>query len=49
VEVEVRPEPPQDERDALLAALSGGTDEPPAYASPWRLAALQEAAEDAEP
>jgi hypothetical protein len=48
VEVSITPEPEDEERDALLAALrrTGLRDEgePPAYRSPWRIAALQDAA-----
>lgn len=43
MEVEVVPEPDPEEREALLAALSGSfePDEPSAYRSPWRRAALE--------
>jgi len=43
VEVEVVPEPDPEEREALLAALSGSLelDAPSAYRSPWRRAALE--------
>jgi hypothetical protein len=43
VEVEVVPEPDPEDREALLAALSGSfePDEPSPYRSPWRRAALE--------
>lgn len=48
MQVEITPVPDEDERAALLAALERaglcGAEEPPAYRSPWRLAALREAA-----
>ncbi len=52
MEVEVTPEPEDDERQALLSALAPPADRPPArasYESPWRLAGLREAAEAWDP
>jgi hypothetical protein len=43
VDAEILPEPPGDEREALLAALAEVDERlepPPAYRSPWRLAGL---------
>jgi hypothetical protein len=43
VEVEISPEPTAAEREALLAALReslGAVEQPAAYASAWRQAAL---------
>ena len=48
MEVEVTPEPEDDERQALLSALAPPADRPPArasYESPWRRAGLDEAVE----
>jgi hypothetical protein len=48
VELEIRPEPTDEERDALEAAVAGAGLEAPrpaAYDSPWRAAALGEGAE----
>jgi hypothetical protein len=48
VELEIRPEPTDEERDALEAAVAGAgleTPRPAAYDSPWRAAALGEGAE----
>jgi hypothetical protein len=54
MDVEIRPEPDDDERGAIVSALArAGVAEPtpPGYDSPWRAAGLREAAEpdDAEP
>jgi hypothetical protein len=40
---EIRPEPTEAERRALLAALASRAELPPAYASAWRRAAVEEA------
>jgi hypothetical protein len=46
MDVEVRPEPTDDERQAILAALDPTrTDQPAADNSSWRRAALDEAVE----
>jgi hypothetical protein len=43
----IRPEPSEDERRAILAALAeGGPRRPVVYESRWRLAALEEGASD---
>ena len=38
--MEIDPEPSEDERRAILAALAAAEAEPGAYASQWRAAAL---------
>ena len=47
VEAEIRPEPSDEERRALLAALSGVDALPPAYRSRWRASALDDLRDDA--
>jgi hypothetical protein len=43
MEPRIRPEPTEDERRAILAALAGGESQRPAvYESRWRRAALEE-------
>jgi hypothetical protein len=54
VELEIRPEPTDDERRAIEAAVEAAglaPKRPGAYESPWRAAALREAAgsDDDEP
>ena len=54
MDVEIRPEPDDDERAAIVSALArAGVAEPRprSYDSPWRTAGLRETAEadDAEP
>jgi hypothetical protein len=49
VEIEIVPEPEAAERGVLLRALAELDDagaEPPAYRSPWRLAALEPAEDE---
>ncbi|MEX0674028.1 MAG: hypothetical protein WD981_04975 [Gaiellaceae bacterium] len=49
MDAEIVPEPSDDEREALLAALAAGDEllaRPPAYRSPWRLAGLPGDEED---
>ncbi len=48
VELEVRPQPSEDELAALREALQPGAGLPSAYESPWRQAALREAADVGE-
>jgi hypothetical protein len=46
MKLEIRPEPTDGEREAIAAALARAGLEaprPPAYESPWRLAALRDA------
>jgi hypothetical protein len=45
----IRPEPSEDERRAILAALEAGPSRPDAYESRWREAALQEGASGGAP
>jgi hypothetical protein len=40
VGIEITPEPDEDERRAILAALAGAEARPAAYTSRWRAAAL---------
>jgi len=50
VDVEIRPEPDEPARRAILLALERagvGQARPPAYDSPWRAAALDDAEPDA--
>ena len=48
MDVEVRPEPTEDEREAILAALDPtGSERPAADDSSWRRVALEEAVEGA--
>jgi hypothetical protein len=47
VEVVIHPEPSEDERRAVLAALDGGGGLPPAYSSRWRASALDDLRDDA--
>jgi hypothetical protein len=49
VEPLVRPEPNEDERRAILAALEAGRCRPVAYESRWREAALEEGASGSAP
>jgi len=50
VEPLIRPEPSEDERRAILAALAGvGPRRPAAYDSRWREAALEEGMADGAP
>jgi hypothetical protein len=49
VEPEVKPEPDDDEREAILAALARDEDAGDRAESPWRRAALEEAIEDWPP
>ena len=49
MEYELTPEPPPDERDALLAALEQLVEDgatAPAYASAWRRVGIRENVED---
>ena len=48
VEIEVTPAPSDGERAAILEALRLA-DAPPEAVSPWRLAALEAAADDLDP
>jgi hypothetical protein len=48
VQIDVQPEPSEEERAALLEALAGAA-EGPAAESEWRRAALLEATEPGEP
>jgi hypothetical protein len=45
----IRPEPSEEERRAILAALEDETSRPAAYDSRWREAALEEAVSDGAP
>jgi hypothetical protein len=47
VEVEIFPEPSDEERAAILEALARAEAAPAAYRSPWRAAALAELGGDA--
>jgi hypothetical protein len=52
VEIEIVPEPSPAEREALVQALAtsdGDPEQPPAYRSPWRQAALDLAEDDGSP
>ena len=50
MELEIRPEPSDEERRAILAALAEDvTAEPDAYRSRWRQAALEEGVGDETP
>ena len=50
MDAEITPEPPDDEREAILAALDSAVREPPVGdESQWRRAALQEAVEGLDP
>ena len=49
MEIEVAPEPSDDERAALLEALGSADDGPAGSESEWRRAALREGAETDEP
>jgi hypothetical protein len=49
VEPLIRPEPSEDERRAILAALEAGPSRPAAYESRWREAALHEGVSDPAP
>jgi len=40
VTIEIRPEPNEDERRAILAALAAAREKPAAYKSRWRASAL---------
>ena len=42
MDVEIRPEPSETERRAILAALDGGDPIPDAYTSRWRESALDD-------
>jgi hypothetical protein len=42
VAVEITPEPDEEERRAILAALDAVDSVPPAYASRWRASALDD-------
>jgi hypothetical protein len=47
MELQIRPEPTDEERRAILAALAGDAPpEPDAYGSRWRRAALEEGVVD---
>jgi hypothetical protein len=45
----IKPEPSEDERRAILAALETGLSRPTAYESRWREAALEEGVSDGAP
>jgi hypothetical protein len=49
MEIDVVPEPSDDERAALLEALRPADDPPAASRSEWRRAALREGVEQEEP
>jgi hypothetical protein len=52
MEVEIRPQPDDEEREAIVAALArAGVEAPhsPGYESPWRAAGLREAADADDP
>ncbi len=50
VEVEMKPEPGESDREAILAALAPGDDQPPlAIESAWQRAGLREATEESHP
>jgi hypothetical protein len=49
VEPVIRPEPSEDERRAILAALDPEPSRPVAYESLWREAALEEGVSDGAP
>jgi hypothetical protein len=42
VELEITPEPSEEERRAIVAALSGAGAQPAAYSSRWRASALDD-------
>ena len=48
MELEIRPEPDDDERAAIAASLGEGPDLPGAYRSAWRREAADEALEPLE-
>jgi hypothetical protein len=48
VELEIRPEPDEAEREAIVAAVAQPPGAPTPYASAWRRAALVEAVEAEE-
>jgi hypothetical protein len=48
VELEIRPEPDDAEREAIAAAVAHPQEAPSAYASAWRQAAIAEAVEPEE-
>ena len=47
--VEITPEPSEEERRAILAALEAVDTRPPAYESRWRAVALDDLRDDALP
>jgi hypothetical protein len=47
VEAEITPEPSEEERKAILAAIEGGSELPRPYRSAWRAAALDDLRDDA--
>jgi hypothetical protein len=52
VDVEIRPQPDDEEREAIVAALARArvdVPRPHGYESPWRTAGLREAADVDEP
>ena len=49
MDLEVTPQPRDDERRAIAAALAEVATAPAVYASPWRRAALEELGDDALP
>jgi hypothetical protein len=49
MELLIRPEPTEDERRAILAALDAEPARPSVYASRWREAALEEGVSDDAP
>lgn len=49
MEIEIVPEPDEEERAALVEVLARGAEIPTGSESPWRAAALREGVEDLEP